>query len=83
MQVRRLACVGCWSVHRQILHTAQSPIRDLIPAHRCGLATAGIDRRQVRAGKGASGSAAGYTRCEFRFPSLVDMVKAHQEELRT
>jgi hypothetical protein len=21
-------------------------------------------------------------RCEFRFPSLVDMVKAHQEELR-
>ena len=57
---------------RQILHAAQSPVRDLVPARRCGLAVAWIDRQATTAS----------VPCEFRFPSLVDMVKAHQEELR-
>ncbi len=56
---------------REILHAAQSPVRDLAPARRCRLATAWIDRQ---------GTAASVP-CEFRFPSLVDMVIAHQEEL--
>jgi 2-haloacid dehalogenase len=66
----------------QILHAAQSPVRDLAPAGRCRLAAAWIDRRLEKAGEGATVAAAGDIRCEFRFPSLVDMVKAHQEELR-
>ena len=72
----------------QILHAAQSPVRDLAPARRCGLATAWIDRRQVP-GEGATVRQAEavrqaeVARYELRFPTLVDMVKAHQEELRT
>jgi 2-haloacid dehalogenase len=67
---------------REILHAAQSPIRDLVPAGRCGLAAAWIDRRHERTGESATVAQAGSTPCQFRFASLVDMVKAHQEELR-
>jgi 2-haloacid dehalogenase len=78
--VRRVAKLGF--DRGQILHTAHSPVRDLIPAGRCRLAAAWIDRPPEKAGEGATVAAAGDSRCEFRFPSLVDMVKAHQEELR-
>jgi len=78
--VSRVAKLGF--ERRQILHAAQSPVRDLVPAGRCGLASAWIDRRHEKPGEGATVAPAGSTRCEFRFPSLVDMVKAHQEELR-
>ena len=78
--VRRVAKLGF--DRGQILHTAQSPVRDLIPAARCSLATAWIDRQLERPGGDATVPVAGDPRCEFRFPSLVDMVKAHQEELR-
>jgi 2-haloalkanoic acid dehalogenase type II len=78
--VRRVAKLGF--DRRQILHAAQSPIRDLVPAGRCGLAAAWIDRRPENGGDSATVVPADDARCEFRFPSLVDMVKAHQEELR-
>jgi FMN phosphatase YigB (HAD superfamily) len=78
--VRRVAKLGF--ERGQILHAAQSPVRDLLPAGRCGLATAWIVRRLEKAGEDATVVPAGDARCEFRFPSLVDMVKAHQEELR-
>jgi 2-haloacid dehalogenase len=78
--VRRVAALGF--DRGQILHTAQSVVRDLIPAARCRLGTAWIDRRLEKADEDATVALAGDPRCEFRFPSLVDMVKAHQEELR-
>lgn len=69
----------------QILHAAGDPARDLAPAIRCGLATAWIDRVPERAGTDATveaGLPPESVRYEFRFASLVDMVRAHQEELR-
>jgi 2-haloalkanoic acid dehalogenase type II len=69
----------------QILHAAQSPARDLVPAGTCRLATAWIDRGPETAGRDATVEGeppAAPVRCEFRFATLVDMVRAHQEELR-
>jgi 2-haloacid dehalogenase len=78
--VRRVAKLGF--DRQQILHAAESPVRDLIPAGRCGLSVARIDRHHEKACEGATVVPADDARCEFRFPSLVDMVKAHQEELQ-
>lgn len=64
----------------QILHTSHSPARDHVPAATVGLGTAWIDRR--REGTPAA-NVPPAVRCEFIFPSLVDMVRAHQEELTT
>jgi 2-haloacid dehalogenase len=69
----------------QILHAAQSPVRDLAPAGRCGLATAWIHRGHETADWDATVEGkppAAPVRYEFRFATLVDMVRAHQEELR-
>ena len=79
--VQRVAQLGC--ERSRILHTAQSPARDLLPAARCGLATAWIDRQPVRPGAEAAAQAGSSVPREFRFASLVDMVRAHQEELRS
>ena len=78
--VTRVAKLGF--LRRQILHAAQSPIRDLVPAGRCGLEVAWIDRRPEKSGRRGNGAPAGSARYKFRFPSLLDMVKTHQEELR-
>jgi 2-haloalkanoic acid dehalogenase type II len=78
--VTRVAKLGF--LRRQILHAAQSPIRDLVPAGRCGLEVAWIDRRPEKSGRRANGAPAGSARYKFRFQSLLDMVKTHQEELR-
>ncbi len=81
--VSRVGQLG--SERRQILHAAQSPTRDLVPAGGYGLATAWIDRGHERAGDGATVEgepAEASVRYDFRFTSLVDMVRAHQEELR-
>jgi 2-haloalkanoic acid dehalogenase type II len=58
--------------HQEILHVATSLPRDQVPASGCGIAFAWIDRY------GAPARAKGP---HFRFASMVDMVKAHQEEL--
>lgn len=79
--VRRVGELGL--DRRRILHVAQSPARDLIPAGRCGLATAWIDRQRETSGAVAHEDAIPPVRHEFRFPTLVDMVRAHQEELRS
>jgi 2-haloacid dehalogenase len=65
--------------HR-ILHVAQSLTRDHVPAVACGLDSAWIDRR--REGTPPSPEPRP-VQCRFTFPSLVDMVRAHQEELST
>jgi 2-haloacid dehalogenase len=65
---------------QRILHVAHSVSLDHVPAAACDIASAWIDRwREGAAGPPGPRPA----QCAFRFPSLVDMVRAHQEELRT
>ncbi|MBI1774676.1 MAG: haloacid dehalogenase type II [Proteobacteria bacterium] len=63
-----------------ILHTAQSLFHDHGPANLAGLASAWIDRRHDRQGWGATAKPAGSPKYDFRFTSMADMVKAHQQE---
>lgn len=64
-----------------ILHTAQSLFHDHVPAKQVGLTSAWIDRRHDQDGWGATMPAPDGS-YEFRFTSMADMVKAHQEDLR-
>ena len=64
-----------------ILHTAQSLFHDHAPGKAMGLSSAWIDRRHDQAGWGATMPAPD-GRYDFRFTSMADMVKAHQEDLR-
>ena len=66
----------------KILHTAQSLFHDHVPAQQIGLRTAWIDRRGDAAGGGATMPPPAGSRWDFRFPSLADMVKAHQQDSR-
>jgi 2-haloalkanoic acid dehalogenase type II len=68
--------------HGDILHTAQSLFHDHGPAKKIGLATAWIDRRHEQPGWGATMPVADGVRYDFRFNSMADMVKAHQDDLR-
>ena len=83
---RLVSRVGKMGFERhQILHAAEDPARDLAPAARSGLATAWIDRVPESAGTDATVEVRPppeSVRYEFRFATLVDMVRAHQEELR-
>jgi 2-haloacid dehalogenase len=63
-----------------ILHTAQSLYHDHAPAQAAGLRSAWIDRRQARAGWGATVAPQGAVRYDFRFPSLAAMASAHEAE---
>jgi 2-haloalkanoic acid dehalogenase type II len=65
-----------------ILHTAQSLFHDHGPARRIGLASAWIDRRHEQGGWGATLPPSQDSAYDFRFVSLAEMIKAHQEELR-
>ena len=73
--VARLAAQGIDKA--QILHTAQSPFHDLVPARAAGLATAWIDRRHDKPGGGATAPAS-EVRPDFRFHSLAAMAAAAQ-----
>ena len=69
--IEGLAKVGL--ARGEILHVAASPPRDQVPALRSGMAFAWIERPgAARPGRSAP---------QFRFANLVDIVKAHQEEL--
>jgi 2-haloalkanoic acid dehalogenase type II len=64
----------------RLLHVAHSLPRDHVPAAACGVTSVWIDRWR----EGASPLPGPRpVQCAFRFPSLVDMVRAHQEELST
>ncbi len=65
-----------------ILHTAQSLFHDHAPAQRLGLASAWIDRRSEQSGWGATMPPPDGAAYDFRFNSMADLVKAHQEDLR-
>jgi FMN phosphatase YigB (HAD superfamily) len=64
-----------------VLHTAQSLFHDHAPAKKFGLTSAWIDRRHEQDGWGATMPSPD-TSYDFRFTSMADMVKAHQEDLR-
>lgn len=76
--IDRLAEAG----HRpdQILHVAQSLYHDHLPANRCGLKSAWIDRRHGNEGWGATPSPEGDAHYDFRFVSLAELVAAHRAE---
>ncbi|TKT74580.1 haloacid dehalogenase type II [Aquamicrobium sp. LC103] len=67
---------------KDILHTAESMFHDHKPANNFGLASAWIYRRHDRDGFGATMHPGDMPKYDFRFNSMADLVKAHQEELR-
>jgi 2-haloacid dehalogenase len=64
---------------RRILHTAESLFHDHAPANAHGLASCWIYRRRGQEGFGATMTPAQAPHYDFRFDSLAEMVKAHQE----
>ncbi len=65
----------------EILHTAESLFHDHVPANLCGLASCWIHRRHGEEGFGATVSPGETPKYNFRFNSMADLVKAHQEAL--
>lgn len=66
----------------EILHTAESMFHDHGPANRHGLASCWIYRRHDQEGFGATMHPGDMPKVDFRFNSMADLVKAHQEALR-
>jgi len=66
----------------EILHTAESMFHDHGPAKRQGLASCWIYRRHDQEGFGATMHPGERPRYDFRFNSMADLAKAHQEDLR-
>jgi len=78
-----LAHLGALGVEkRQILHTAESLYHDHRPANEFGIASCWIYRRHAQEGFGATRDPGGMPRLDFRFDSLTEFVKAHQDHLR-
>jgi 2-haloacid dehalogenase len=65
----------------EILHTAESMFHDHAPANEFKLASCWIFRRHNREGFGATMDPGKTPSYNFRFNSLAEMVRAHQEEL--
>lgn len=66
----------------EILHTAESMFHDHGPANRHGLASCWIHRRYAQDGFGATMHPGDMPTYDFRFNSMADLAKAHQEALR-
>ncbi|MGK9230702.1 haloacid dehalogenase type II [Inquilinus limosus] len=66
----------------EILHTAESLFHDHVPAKAAGLATCWIHRRHAEGGFGATMPPESEPNVDFRFTSMADLAKAHQEALR-
>lgn len=64
----------------KILHTAESMFHDHKPANEFGLASCWIYRRHAQNGFGATMNPGALPNVDFRFDSMADLVKAHQEE---
>ena len=63
-----------------ILHTAESLFHDHGPANRHGLASCWIYRRHDQEGFGATMNPGNMPHTDFRFNSMADLARAHQEE---
>jgi len=66
----------------EILHTAESMFHDHGPANRHGLASCWIYRRFDQEGFGATMNPGEMPKYDFRFNSMADLAKAHQDALR-
>jgi len=66
----------------EILHTAESMFHDHAPANKHGLANCWIYRRYAQEGFGATMNPGEMPSYNFRFNSMADLAKAHQEALR-
>jgi 2-haloacid dehalogenase len=76
-----LGKLDAYGIHKStILHTAESLFHDHGPARRFGLANAWIHRRHAAAGFGATMEPETMPAFDFRFTSMADMVKAHQQD---
>jgi 2-haloalkanoic acid dehalogenase type II len=67
---------------RHLLHTAESLYHDHVPAKRHGIASCWIHRRHAQQGFGATMDPGTKPQPDFKFNSLSDLAKAHQETLR-
>jgi putative hydrolase of the HAD superfamily len=65
----------------KILHTAESLFHDHKPANEFGLTSCWIYRRHSQPGFGATMNPGSQPNIDFRFNSMADLAKAHQEEL--
>lgn len=65
-----------------LLHTAESMFHDHAPANRYGLASCWIYRRYEQEGFGATMHPGEMPKYDFRFTSMAELAKAHQEALR-
>jgi putative hydrolase of the HAD superfamily len=68
--------------NEEILHTAESMFHDHAPANRHGLTSCWIYRRFDQEGFGATMNPGAMPTYQFRFNSMADLAKAHQEALR-
>ncbi|GEO14032.1 haloacid dehalogenase type II [Microvirga aerophila] len=66
-----------------ILHTAESMFHDHKPANSIGLASCWIYRRHKDAGFGATMNPGEMPKFDFKFTSMGELAKAHQEQLGT
>jgi len=65
-----------------ILHTAESLFHDHVPARRHGMANCWIYRRHAQTGFGATMDPGQMPKIDFKFNSMAELAKAHQEALR-
>ena len=66
----------------EILHTAESMFHDHQSANKYGLSNCWIYRRHDKEGFGATMNPGDMPTYDFRFNSMMDMVRAHQAELK-
>lgn len=64
----------------EILHTAESLFHDHGPANAKSLSSAWIYRRHADTGFGATMDPGKQPKCDFKFTSMAELVKAHQAE---
>jgi 2-haloalkanoic acid dehalogenase type II len=67
----------------EILHTAESLFHDHQPANQMGLSSCWIYRRHSDSGFGATMNPGAMPRYDFRFTSMAELAKAHQEQVRS
>jgi 2-haloacid dehalogenase len=79
--LEKLAAIGVRK--EKILHTAESMFHDHKPANDCGLKSCWIYRRHENQGFGATMHPGQMPRVDFKFNSMFEFVKAHQEQLRS
>jgi 2-haloacid dehalogenase len=65
-----------------LLHTAESLFHDHVPARRNGIANCWIYRRHAQEGFGATMDPGQMPETDFRFNSMAELARAHQQALR-